>query len=103
MNSRSRPVRSASSMNRARSAVTSVSPSLNPGRNDDPTVTSGRNARARFAELLRGGRYSGSLSYDDVLRIANASRGSDEFGYRSEFVELVQAAKSARTMAHLER
>ena len=60
-------------------------------------------AVAGFAELLRGGRYTGSLSYDDVLRIANASRGPDEFGYRSEFVELVRAAKSARTMAQLDR
>ena len=60
-------------------------------------------AVAGFAELLRGGRYTGSLSYDDVLRIANASRGPDEFGYRSEFVELVRAAKNARTMAQLER
>ena len=60
-------------------------------------------AVAGFAELLRGGRYTGSLSYDDVLRIANASRGPDEFGYRSEFLELVRAAKNARTMAQLER
>ena len=60
-------------------------------------------AVAGFAELLRGGRYTGSLSYDDVLRIASASRGPDEFGYRSEFVELVRAAKSAQTMAQLER
>jgi Ca-activated chloride channel homolog len=60
-------------------------------------------AVAGFAELLRGGRYSGSLSYDDVLRIASASRGSDELGYRSEFVELVRAAKSAQTMVQLER
>ena len=29
--------------------------------------------------------------------------GPDEFGYRSEFVELVRAAKNARTMAQLER
>ncbi|HET6943622.1 MAG TPA: VWA domain-containing protein, partial [Sphingomicrobium sp.] len=50
-------------------------------------------AVAGFAELLRGGRYTGRLSYDDVLRMANASRGPDEFGYRSEFVELVRAAK----------
>ena len=60
-------------------------------------------AVAGFAELLRGGRYTGSLSYDDVLRIASASRGPDEFGYRSEFVELVRAAKGARSMAQLER
>jgi Ca-activated chloride channel family protein len=60
-------------------------------------------AVAGFAELLRGGRYTGKLSYDDVLRMANASKGPDEFGYRSEFLELVRAAKSARTMAQLEQ
>ena len=60
-------------------------------------------AVAGFAELLRGGRHTGSLSYDDVLRIANAARGPDEFGYRSEFVQMVRAAKSARSMAQLER
>ena len=58
-------------------------------------------AVAGFAELLRGGRYNGTLTYDDVLRIAAASRGPDEFGYRSEFIQLVRAAKSARTMAAL--
>jgi Ca-activated chloride channel family protein len=50
-------------------------------------------AVAGFAELLRGGRYTGKLSYDDVLQIAGAARGPDEFGYRSEFVQLVRAAK----------
>ena len=58
---------------------------------------------AAFAELLRGGKYNGSLSYDDVLRIVSAARGRDEFGYRSEFVQLVRAAKSARNLAALER
>jgi Ca-activated chloride channel family protein len=58
---------------------------------------------ATFADLLRGGRYSGSMTYDDVLRIAIPTRGSDEFGYRSEFVQLVRAAKSAGAMAALER
>jgi len=56
---------------------------------------------AAFAELLRGGKYSGTISYDDVLRIAAAARGRDEFGYRNEFVQMVRAAKSARTMASL--
>jgi Ca-activated chloride channel family protein len=56
---------------------------------------------AAFAELLRGGKYSGTISYDDVLRITTASRGKDPFGYRNEFVQLVRAAKSARTMASL--
>ncbi|MDB5674404.1 MAG: von Willebrand factor type (vWA) domain protein containing protein, partial [Sphingomonas bacterium] len=58
---------------------------------------------AAFAELLRGGKYNGSLTWDDVLRIATASRGEDSFGYRSEFIEMVRAAKSAGAMASLER
>ncbi len=60
-------------------------------------------AVAGFAELLRGGRYTGSLNYDGVVRIASASRGPDEFGYRSEFIQLVKAAESARSLAKLER
>jgi len=60
-------------------------------------------AVAGFAELLRGGKYSGTLSYDDILKIASSSKGKDEFGYRSEFVQLVRAAKGARTLAKLDR
>jgi Ca-activated chloride channel homolog len=60
-------------------------------------------AVAGFAELLRGGRYTGTLSYDDVLRIASGARGPDEYGYRSEFLSLVRSAKNARTMAQLDR
>jgi len=56
---------------------------------------------ASFAELLRGGRYSGSMTYDDVLRIVTAARGEDEFGYRSEFIQLVRAARTASDMARL--
>jgi Ca-activated chloride channel family protein len=58
---------------------------------------------AAFAELLRGGKHSGSFTYDDVLNIALTSRGRDQFGYRNEFVQLVRAAKSAKTLAHLDR
>ena len=60
-------------------------------------------AVAGFAELLRGGKYVGSLGYDDVLRVALAARGEDSFGYRAEFIQLVRAAKSARAMAALDR
>ena len=56
---------------------------------------------ASFAELLRGGKYSGAMSYDDILEIASNARGSDEFGYRSEFVQLVRAAKTASSLARL--
>ncbi|MDB5707545.1 MAG: von Willebrand factor type (vWA) domain protein containing protein [Sphingomonas bacterium] len=58
---------------------------------------------AAFAELLRGGKYNGSMTYDDVLRIASASRGEDDFGYRSEFIQMVRAARSAGALARLER
>ena len=58
---------------------------------------------AAFAELLRGGRHTGSFTYGDVLRIATAARGEDSFGYRSEFIQLVRAANNARSMASLER
>jgi Ca-activated chloride channel family protein len=53
---------------------------------------------AAFAELLKGGKYSGSISYDDVLAIVGGARGEDRFGYRSELLELVRAAKAARSM-----
>jgi len=53
---------------------------------------------AAFAELLRGGRYGGSLTYDDVLRMVSTAKGADEFGYRSEFMQLVRAARTAQSM-----
>jgi Ca-activated chloride channel family protein len=56
-------------------------------------------AVAGFAELLRGGRYNGALSYDDVLRMANGAKGNDEFGYRTEFIQLVRAARTANAIA----
>jgi len=55
-------------------------------------------AVAGFAQLLRGGPYSGSLSYDDVIRQALAGRGDDPYGYRTEFVQLVRKAQVARGM-----
>ena len=56
---------------------------------------------AAFAELLRGGRYGGTMGYDDVLRIATGARGTDDYGYRSEFIQLVRAAKTASAIAAL--
>ena len=53
-------------------------------------------AVAGFAQLLRGGQYTGSLTFEDVLREAQASRGEDNFGYRAEFVQLVRRAMQAR-------
>ena len=53
---------------------------------------------AAFGEILRGGKHTGRFGYDDVLRIASAARGDDPFGYRTEFVQLVRAAKTASAL-----
>ena len=53
---------------------------------------------AAFGEILRGGRHVGQFSYDDVLRVAAAARGEDPYGYRSEFLQLVRAAKTASAL-----
>ncbi|MCK5359383.1 MAG: DUF3520 domain-containing protein, partial [Gammaproteobacteria bacterium] len=49
---------------------------------------------AGFGQLLKGGTYTESFTYTDVLKLARKSRGSDPFGYRSEFVQLVNLASS---------
>jgi Ca-activated chloride channel family protein len=52
---------------------------------------------AGFGQLLRGGRYTDSYQYDDVLELARNARGRDDFGYRGEFISLVNLAKSLQT------
>jgi Ca-activated chloride channel family protein len=51
-------------------------------------------AVAGFGQLLRGGKYAGDFSYNDVLSLARSGRGEDPFGYRGEFITLVGLAKS---------
>ena len=51
-------------------------------------------AVAGFAELLRGGKQTGSFDYRNVLNLAMDSRGKDRFGYRGEFIKLVNLAES---------
>jgi Ca-activated chloride channel family protein len=53
-------------------------------------------AVAGFGEILRGSPHVGRFGHDDVLAIAADARGADRFGYRSEFLNLVRLAKSAR-------
>ncbi len=53
---------------------------------------------AAFGQLLRGEATVGEYSYDHILTLARDARGKDEFGYRSEFLNLVRLAKSAREM-----
>ncbi|MFT5572466.1 MAG: Ca-activated chloride channel family protein [Cryomorphaceae bacterium] len=53
-------------------------------------------AVAGFAQLLTGGKYTASLSYDDVINLAQKAKGDDAYGYRSEFIQLVRMAKIAK-------
>ncbi|MEJ0038183.1 MAG: VWA domain-containing protein [Gammaproteobacteria bacterium] len=55
-------------------------------------------AVAGFAQILRGSQYIGSLSFEDVMKQAQAGVGEDRYGYRSEFVQLVNQARRARGM-----
>lgn len=55
-------------------------------------------AVAGFGQLLKGGKYTGKLTYDDVLSAAQDAKGKDEYGYRSEFIQLVRLAKSAAAL-----
>jgi Ca-activated chloride channel family protein len=52
-------------------------------------------AVAAFGQILKGGQHTGAYSYDDVIALAQSAKGKDEFGYRSEFINLVRLAKSA--------
>jgi len=55
-------------------------------------------AVAGFAQLLRGGQYTGDWSYQDVIDLANKNKGDDLYGYRAEFVQLVRKASVAHDM-----
>jgi Ca-activated chloride channel homolog len=49
-------------------------------------------AAAEFAMLLKDSKYKGNSSYESILKMAKASKGKDEFGYRAEFINLVERA-----------
>ena len=49
---------------------------------------------AEWGLLLRGSQYKGTASYGQVLQLAQDGLGSDQNGYRSEFISLVR--KSAQ-------
>jgi Ca-activated chloride channel family protein len=58
-------------------------------------------AVAAFGQLLRGGQYTKSYSYDDVIALAQGAKGVDSFGYRAEFINLVRLAKTAQGLEPL--
>jgi len=54
-------------------------------------------AVAAFGQQLRGGKHTGVMSYADIAKLAAESRGADAFGYRGEFLRLVNLAQSIST------
>jgi len=60
-------------------------------------------AVAAFGQLLRGGQYTKSYSYDDVIALAQGAKGADSFGYRAEFINLVRLAKTAQGLEPLKQ
>ena len=70
---------------------------------DAPLYTRFATSVAAFGQLLRGDPYmQNGFGYEDVIELALDARGRDEFGYRSEFVQLVRAAQVAADQAALQ-
>ena len=45
---------------------------------------------AGFGMLLRGSKFKGDLTYDNVITLAKNSKGNDKEGYRGEFIQMVE-------------
>ncbi len=50
-------------------------------------------AVAGWGMLLRDSPFKGTITYDDVLAMATAAKGTDKEGYRAEFITLVEQSK----------
>ncbi|SHN42903.1 von Willebrand factor type A domain-containing protein [Chitinophaga sp. CF418] len=50
-------------------------------------------AVADFGLLLRNSEHKGNATWDQVLKLAGNARGTDEEGYRAEFIQLVKKAQ----------
>ena len=59
-------------------------------------------AVAAFAQRLRGGNDIKDLDYDDIMELARSARSKDLFGYRGEFLNLVNIAKSLTDDVHVQ-
>lgn len=58
-------------------------------------------AVAGFGQVLRGGNHVNGWTYADARTLALGARGTDRFGYRGEFIKLVDLAQALSTRAPL--
>lgn len=69
---------------------------------DESAALSGESAWAvavaSFAQMLKGGQYTGAMTYDDILQLAEKNRGADPFGYRAEFITMIHKVKTAQSL-----
>ncbi|MGH8639814.1 MAG: YfbK domain-containing protein, partial [Burkholderiales bacterium] len=56
-------------------------------------------AVAGFGQVLRGGQYTGHWTLADARALAAANVGPDRFGYRGEFLRLIDLAQALTTRA----
>lgn len=64
-----------------------------------PEATRWAIAVGGFGERLRGSPWvSDKFGLDEIAALAQKARGEDEFGLRAEFVQLVRAAKDAKSL-----
>ena len=50
-------------------------------------------AVAQFGMILRSSEFKSAATYESVISLARKAKGSDEEGYRSEFIRLVESAQ----------
>lgn len=56
-------------------------------------------AVAAFGQQLRGGEYLEDFGFADIRKLAAAARGEDSYGYRAEFISLVDLADTLAPVA----
>jgi Ca-activated chloride channel family protein len=54
-------------------------------------------AVAGYGQLLRGGKYTGNWSYPEARQLAAAGIGKDGFGYRGEFLRMIDLSQALAT------
>ena len=74
--------------------VSDVRPSVESASRDSRFAA----AVAAFGQKLRGGDHLEGFTWGDILALAETARGRDRFGYRTEFLNLVRLAETARAM-----
>jgi secreted protein with Ig-like and vWFA domain len=73
-------------------------PVKNPGMKPAPSTEEFRfsAAVAAFGLLLRDSSYKGSMTWDAVRKLALEGKGADKLGYRGEFLQLIDKARSVK-------